>query len=191
MSTPTDVSKKVVDFNKAIINNSIDTAKGVMTVVCDGVTAATRTARDAGATVVGQTRSAAERTTTSARTGANEVAGQTRSVAQRTAATATTGAKQVTGQARAAAKRTATTAKAGANEVTGQARAQGERASGQIDTIVERTADRAVDAVDGSPSSGTPYESWTKDDLYERAQELDIDGRSTMNKRQLIAALRA
>jgi hypothetical protein len=169
MSTPTDVSKKVIDLNKAIITNSIGTAKDVMSVVYDGVTAATRTARDAGATVAGQSRSAAERTTASARTGA----------------------KQVTGQARSAAKRTAATAKGGASEVTGQARAQGERASGRIETIAGRTADRAIDAVDGSPSSGTPYESWTKDELYERAQELDIDGRSTMNKRQLIQALRA
>ena len=35
-----------------------------------------------------------------------------------------------------------------------------------------------------------PYEEWTKDDLYERAQELDIDGRSDMTKDELIEALR-
>ncbi|MFC6638784.1 Rho termination factor [Sulfitobacter sp. JBTF-M27] len=35
-----------------------------------------------------------------------------------------------------------------------------------------------------------PYEEWTKDDLYERAQELDIDGRSDMDKEELIEALR-
>ncbi|RFC66281.1 Rho termination factor [Fulvimarina endophytica] len=35
-----------------------------------------------------------------------------------------------------------------------------------------------------------PYEEWTKDELYERAQELDIAGRSDMNKEELIAALR-
>tara|TARA_A100001391_G_scaffold192985_1_gene167733 strand:+ start:412 stop:678 length:267 start_codon:yes stop_codon:yes gene_type:complete len=35
-----------------------------------------------------------------------------------------------------------------------------------------------------------PYEDWTKDDLYQRAQELDIDGRSNMNKADLIKALR-
>ena len=35
-----------------------------------------------------------------------------------------------------------------------------------------------------------PYEEWTKDELCERAQELDIDGRSTMTKDELIAALR-
>ena len=35
-----------------------------------------------------------------------------------------------------------------------------------------------------------PYEQWTKDELYERAQELDIDGRSDMTKDELIEALR-
>lgn len=34
------------------------------------------------------------------------------------------------------------------------------------------------------------YEDWTKDDLYDRAQELDIDGRSDMTKSELISALR-
>lgn len=35
-----------------------------------------------------------------------------------------------------------------------------------------------------------PYEEWTKDDLYSRAQEIGIDGRSDMSKDQLIEALR-
>ena len=34
------------------------------------------------------------------------------------------------------------------------------------------------------------YEEWTKDELYERAQEIDIDGRSSMSKDELINALR-
>lgn len=35
-----------------------------------------------------------------------------------------------------------------------------------------------------------PYEDWTKDDLYARAQELEIEGRSDMTKDELIDALR-
>ena len=35
-----------------------------------------------------------------------------------------------------------------------------------------------------------PYEDWSKDELYDRAQELDIDGRSDMSKDELIEALR-
>lgn len=34
------------------------------------------------------------------------------------------------------------------------------------------------------------YVDWSVDDLKERARELDIEGRSTMNKDELITALR-
>ena len=34
------------------------------------------------------------------------------------------------------------------------------------------------------------YEDWTVDELRERAREIDIEGRSSMNKEELIAALR-
>jgi len=35
-----------------------------------------------------------------------------------------------------------------------------------------------------------PYEERTKEELYEQAQKVGIDGRSTMNKEELIEALR-
>lgn len=35
-----------------------------------------------------------------------------------------------------------------------------------------------------------PYEEWTRDELYDRARELDVDGRSDMTKDELIKALR-
>lgn len=38
-------------------------------------------------------------------------------------------------------------------------------------------------------SSGS-YDDWTKDKLYERAKELDIEGRSGMTKDELIDAVR-
>ncbi|SFN73829.1 Rho termination factor, N-terminal domain [Bizionia echini] len=47
-----------------------------------------------------------------------------------------------------------------------------------------------------SPNSGKkggkakPYEDWTKDELYKQAQNVGIDGRSKMNKSELIKALR-
>ena len=34
------------------------------------------------------------------------------------------------------------------------------------------------------------YEDWSKEDLYQRAQELGIEGRSRMTKRELIDAFR-
>ena len=52
---------------------------------------------------------------------------------------------------------------------------------------------QASDDQDPSAKGGKqpPYEEWTKDTLYERAQELDIDGRSDMTKDELIEALRS
>ena len=35
-----------------------------------------------------------------------------------------------------------------------------------------------------------PYEEWTKEELYDKAQEVGIDGRSKMDKEELIEALR-
>lgn len=35
-----------------------------------------------------------------------------------------------------------------------------------------------------------PYEDWSREDLYEKAKEVGIDGRAGMTKEQLIDALR-
>tara|TARA_R110000851_G_scaffold333512_1_gene514250 strand:+ start:23470 stop:23709 length:240 start_codon:yes stop_codon:yes gene_type:complete len=35
-----------------------------------------------------------------------------------------------------------------------------------------------------------PYEEWAKNELYEQAKNVGIDGRSKMNKKELIHALR-
>jgi hypothetical protein len=51
---------------------------------------------------------------------------------------------------------------------------------------------RANDQMEPSKKGGKapPYEEWTKDDLYARAQEIGIEGRSDMTKDELIEALR-
>lgn len=143
----TSVARKLYQFNRALVSTSIDTTRAVVHAVGDGVASTVGALRDSGAIVVGQGRSAVDRTVSQALIGASEV--------------------------------------------TGQARAQGERASARMEDIADRTARRATAAVDDSPSSGTPYEQWTKSELYERAQDLDVEGRSTMSKHELIAALRA
>lgn len=38
--------------------------------------------------------------------------------------------------------------------------------------------------------SSPAYEDWSKDDLMDRARELDIEGRSSMSKDELVDALR-
>ncbi len=38
--------------------------------------------------------------------------------------------------------------------------------------------------------SSPPYEDWTTEDLMDRARALDVEGRSSMSKDELITALR-
>jgi len=40
------------------------------------------------------------------------------------------------------------------------------------------------------PGGEGAYEKWTKEELYEKAKEVGIDGRSDMTKDELIGALR-
>lgn len=42
----------------------------------------------------------------------------------------------------------------------------------------------------GKGGKAPAYEDWTREDLYERAQEIGIEGRSDMSKDELIHALR-
>ena len=54
-------------------------------------------------------------------------------------------------------------------------------------------AARIANAGDSASKKGgqaPPYEDWTKDALYERARELEVEGRSEMSKDELIEALR-
>lgn len=37
---------------------------------------------------------------------------------------------------------------------------------------------------------GQSYESWTKEELYDKAKDVGIEGRSKMNKKDLVKALR-
>lgn len=52
---------------------------------------------------------------------------------------------------------------------------------------------QASDRMDPGRAGGkaSPYEDWTFEALYARAQEIGIEGRSGMTKDALIAALRA
>ena len=98
--------------------------------------------------------------------------------------------RTVVGQTRAAIDRTVSATRQGRAEVSGQVEAQGAAVADTVDHEANRVVDRATDAVDGVPAPGTPYEQWTREQLYQRAQELDVDGRSTMSKAQLVEALR-
>lgn len=116
---------------------------------------------------------------------ANAICAASKTVSRR----ASTGAKTVGGQAESVAQRIETTVKSGVKEVAGQARAQ---TIATLDVVEAETVDlleSADTAIDDSPEG--PYEMRTKDELYARAQELDINGRSSMSKSELVSALRA
>ena len=105
--------------------------------------------------------------------------------------TAVTSTKTVTGQARAAGEQVVNTVTTGVKTVAGQAAAQSKKVSDAAETQVVGLVDQAIDAVDDAPSTGTPYEQWTKAELVERAKELKIVGPTRMSKSELIEALRA
>ena len=57
--------------------------------------------------------------------------------------------------------------------------------------IANAAAARGRSEVSAAGGSKPPYEEWTKDELLDRARRLDIEGRSSMNKQELIDALRS
>lgn len=56
----------------------------------------------------------------------------------------------------------------------------------------KQTAARIANADSSAQPTDRPnaYEDWSKEELYERAKDLDLEGRSDMDKPALIAALR-
>lgn len=59
--------------------------------------------------------------------------------------------------------------------------------SARIANAAAGTSRKKVAAKGGKSGS---YEDWPKDDLVKRAREIEIKGRSTMSKEQLVKALR-
>ncbi len=109
--------------------------------------------------------------------------------AGRVADTAGNAARTVSGQARSAGDRSIRTARSGANEVVGQARAQAERAAKVADDETSQALADAAEAAAPEPATRREMQAMSKADLYEYAQRLDLDGRSTMSKDELIDAI--
>lgn len=148
-------------------------------------------AAGAGRTVVGQARSAVRRTSDQAGVGTREVVGQVGAQGEQVATAASRAGRTVVGQGRSAASRTSRQAAVGAREVAGQVDAQGERVADVVGKETDGALRQAERAASERPGPGVPYEEWTRQQLYERAQELEIEGRASMNKAELIDALRS
>ncbi|KAA1425201.1 Rho termination factor [Mumia zhuanghuii] len=56
--------------------------------------------------------------------------------------------------------------------------------------IANAAANRGRSSVGRKGGKSGDYDDWPKQDLYDRAKEIGIDGRSSMTKKELIAALR-
>jgi len=56
--------------------------------------------------------------------------------------------------------------------------------------IANAAANTSRSAVGRKGGKSGDYHDWSKDDLAKRARELEISGRSSMTKRELISALR-
>lgn len=104
-------------------------------------------------------------------TGVRTIVGTTKWAVEQTAGTALTGARSIVGQAKAQAKRTATTLQ------------------DQTTDLVDEATDRVVAAEQSVER--TALRSMKKAELYQMAQDLDIDGRAEMTKAQLVAAITA
>jgi len=140
------------------------------------------------ARAIGLTRATAHRVNTTATDVANDVGRQL----GRFTSTASTALSTTVGQAHSSAERTSSTAQRTSKETIGQARAQAKitgKAARRSATALLDDATRATEPDgDGRPVA---LEGSTKADLYERAQELDIDDRGSMSKRELVRALRS
>ncbi|MFS3129809.1 Rho termination factor N-terminal domain-containing protein [Nocardioides sp. Bht2] len=56
--------------------------------------------------------------------------------------------------------------------------------------IANQAAATSRSAVGRKGGEAEPYDEWTVEELHHRAAELEIEGRSSMNKAELIDALR-
>ena len=168
MSETQNLPQRMCELNKAIVRTTMSNVASVAGLVGRSIGRTFDSSRVAGKTVVGQTRSATERT----------------------ADTVATSVKTVAGQARVAASTSADAVSNAAREVAGQANAQGAKVAATVGRESNHVVDELTRKAKDQPRSGTPYEEWTKAQLMDRARELDVDGRATMNKAELVDALR-
>ncbi|MFE9106717.1 DUF7218 family protein [Actinomadura geliboluensis] len=56
--------------------------------------------------------------------------------------------------------------------------------------IANASANRGKKNVSRKGGKNPSYDDWTKDELLDRAREIGIEGRSSMNKSELVKALR-
>ena len=158
-------SGSLLRFNRSLVNFGTDQACRVTGAMTDSLRNIVGTTRSAGKSVADQSAAAG-----------NQVVKATRSAG-----------KSVADQSAAAGNQVVKATRSAGKSVADQSAAAGS----QVVDSADRELNRLSNDLTPSPGRGTRYENWTKADLYERASELDVAGRSGMSKTQLIAALRS
>ncbi len=170
--------------------------------------------RTSSNTVVGQARAASDQVISNVVTGVRQVVGQSQAQSRRFGDVAGTETSRLASQVRrqatdvasavedTATKNVKTAVRAAekmADDVTATAKTTTPKTT-TPKTTPPRTAAKSTKSTTSttttkssttSASQNRGYASWTKSDLLDRAQELEIEGRTTMNKNELIKALRA
>jgi hypothetical protein len=75
-------------------------------------------------------------------------------------------------------------------EEGGRTRPRARRSEQRAEQVRRREEARPREAEQAGAREEPRYEEWSKTDLYERAQELDVEGRSEMSKEELVDAVR-
>ncbi len=162
--------------------------------------------RTSSNTVVGQARAASDQVISNVVAGVRQVVGQSQAQSRRFGDVAGTETSKLASQVRrqatdvasavedTATKNVKTAVRAAekmADDVTATAKTTTPRTTTPKTVAKSTTTATTTKSSATSASQGRGYASWTKSDLLDRAQELDIEGRTTMKKNELIKALRA
>ena len=200
------IPSKALAATRSSVRRVNDVVESAASSICHRSEAVRSDASSAVATSTDQARSAVERSSATIESGVKQTAGQARAAVDTTTAVAKRGVNETTGQARAAVDTTTAAVKRGVNETTGQARSNIQRSTtavkagvaetvGQVKAQAKRTVQSATDEVEGAlddakvATDPDDLASLSKAKLYERAQKLDIEGRSAMTKAELVGAL--
>ncbi len=200
------IPSKALAATRSSVRRVNDVVEATASSIWSHFDAVGKDASTAVSTSAGQARAAAKRSSDTIESGVRQTTGQARAAVDKTTDTVKKGVTQTTGQARAAVDKTSDAVKRGVSETTGQARAAVEsttdavkkgvaETTGQVAAQAERTVESAKDEIEGAlddakvATEPDDLAEWSKADLYERAQELDIEGRSGMTKAELIGAI--
>jgi len=156
--------------------------------------------RTSSNTVVGQARAASDQVISNVVTGVRQVVGQSQAQSRRFGDVAGTETSKLATQVRRQATDVASAVEDTATKNVKTAVRSAEKMADDVTATATTTTPKTTTPKRTTTKTTTPktatsqgrgYASWTKSDLLDRAQELDIEGRTTMKKNELIKALRA